>query len=153
MRRAALNPYFSKASVNKLEIINREKVSTLLERFEMHRATGKLISLSIILRALTSDIINQYAFGNSGNNLDRDDYNAPFYESIAAFFEIAPAAMHCGWLGPVLNSLPASLMIKLSPAMGTLYRMRKVRRPIIIRMHLIQNSSYGKPKSTKSVFP
>ena len=137
MRRAALNPYFSKASVNKLETINREKVSTLLERFEKHRATGELISLSIILRALTNDIINQYAFGKSGNNLNRNDYNASFYESIAAFFEVAPASMHCGWLGPALNSLPAILMIKLWPAMGTLYQMRKVGRLIIFRMHLI----------------
>lgn len=153
MRRAALNPYFSKASVNKLEIINREKISTLLGRFEIHRATGEVISLSIILRALTSDIINQYAFGSSDNNLDRDDYNASFYESIAAFFEVAPAAMHCSWLGPVLNSLPVSLMVKLSPALGTLYRMRKVRRLIRIRMHLIQLSSFGKPKSTRSAFP
>ncbi|KAL8795788.1 MAG: hypothetical protein Q9195_001840 [Heterodermia aff. obscurata] len=126
MRRTALNPYFSKASVNKLETINREKVSTLLERFEKHRALGNPIALSIILRALTSDIINEYAFGSSGNNLDRDDYNASFYESIAAFFEVAPAAMHCGWLGPVLDALPSSLMVKLSPAIGTLYQMRKV---------------------------
>ena len=139
--------------MNKLEIINREKVSTLLERFEIHRATGKSISLSIILRALTSDIINQYAFGNSGNNLGRDDYNASFYESIAAFFEVAPAAMHCSWLGPLLNSLPESLMIKLSPAMGKLYRMRKVRGLDIVRIHLTRLSSYGKPKSTRSAFP
>lgn len=153
MRRAALNPYFSKASVNKLETINREKVSILLERFEIHRVTGKLVSLSIILRALTSDIINQYAFGNSGNNLDCDDYNASFYESIAAFFEVAPAAMHCGWLGPLLNSLPISLMSKLSPAMGTLHQMRKVRHSIIDCMPLIQVFSLGKPRSTRSAFP
>ena len=132
MRRATLNPYFSKASVRKLESINRERVSTLLNRFETHRATGKVVSLGIIFRALTTDVIQQYSFGVSDNNLDLDDYNAPFYESVLAFFEGIHISIHCAWFGPLVNSLPQSLITALAPPLGGLFRMRKVRNRILL---------------------
>lgn len=127
MRRAALNPYFSKASIRKLETIVRERVSTLLKRFERHRATGEVVSLSIVFRALTSDIINQYAFGRSGDYLSLEDYFAPFYESVMAFFNGFHLSLYFPWLGPLLDSLPTEFTSKLTPALNVLNQMRKVR--------------------------
>ena len=84
------------------------------------------MSLSLVFRALTSDVINQYAFGRSGDYLSMDDYNISYFESVAAFFEAAHLSAHCAWLGPLLDFLPVSLTTRLVPAMGALHRMRKV---------------------------
>lgn len=126
MRRSALNPCFSRQSLKKLEPIIRERVSTLLERLATHCANGDVAPMTGVFRALTSDIIEQYAFGTSGNRLSQEDYNSSFYEGVMAFFEGLHLSIHVGWLGPLLDSLPVSMIESLVPTMVILNQMRKV---------------------------
>lgn len=126
MRRAALNPHFSKASIRRLEPIIREIVSKLLKRMDSHQKSGELLPTTVVYKAMTSDIINNYAFGKSGNCMDMEDYNVSFFEAVEAIFEASHLSLQFGWLGPLMESLPMALTAKLMPGMAHLFKMQQV---------------------------
>ena len=74
LRRQALNPFFSKAAVSKLEPVIQAHVDHLVER--LHDAAGicRPVSLSDAFTALSADVIGSYAFGSSYNLLDHKDF-------------------------------------------------------------------------------
>lgn len=125
-RRAALSPYFSKTVIRKLEPIILNHLAKLLVRLESAQKSGEVLELAIVYRALTSDIITQYAFGKSTNFLDFPDFNAPFYYSVLAVYECVPLLHHISWLGPLMNSLPTEIVLKLIPGMGWVHILQNV---------------------------
>ena len=54
MRRAALSPYFSMASVRRLQPVIQERVDALLRRLEGFRDTGEVLMASWAFAALTN---------------------------------------------------------------------------------------------------
>jgi cytochrome P450 len=54
MRRAALNPFFSKTAVRKLQPIIDDILHRLLGRFEQFRETGQPMTVSLAFAAFTS---------------------------------------------------------------------------------------------------
>lgn len=126
-RRAALSPYFSKASISRLEPIVRDSVSKLLRRMDCCCNSGEVMSTVTVYKAMTSDIINTYAFGRSDDCINRDDYNASFFDAVEAVFEATHLMLHCGWLAPLMKCLPVAFIAKLMPAMDGLYKMQQVR--------------------------
>lgn len=126
-RRAPLNPYFSKQSVRRQEPIVKDRLLKLLERMSTFAKSGEVFPLSVAYQALTCDVINEYAFAKSTGYLKQDDFNASYFEAIAAMFELSHAMLHIGWLGTVLKSLPNSFKNNLSPGMSCVNKMRQVR--------------------------
>jgi hypothetical protein len=126
MRRAALNPYFSKASIRRLEPIIRDTVSNLLKRMDYHQKSGEILPMTVVYKAMTSDIINNYAFGKSSNSMDMEDYNVSFFDAVEAIFEGSHLSLQFGWLGPLMESLPMALTGKLMPGMAHLFKMQQV---------------------------
>jgi cytochrome P450 len=124
-RRAPLSPYFSKARVRQLEPVIQSGLKKLMSRIETSRRVGEVIPLTLAYQAMASDIITEYCFGTSTNNLDKEDYNKEFYMANHSLFEIAHLLLHIGWLGPLMNSLPIPLVLKMLPAMGDLFRMQE----------------------------
>lgn len=123
-----MSPYFSKTVIRKLEPIILDHLATLLDRFESARKSGEVLELGIVYRALTSDIITQYSFGKSTDYLDLPDFNAPFYRSVMSVFECVPLLHHVSWLGPLMNSLPTEVVLKLMPALGSVHVLQKVSK-------------------------
>lgn len=121
-----MSPYFSKTVIRKLEPITLAHLAKLLGRFESAQKSGEVLELGIVYRALTSDIITQYSFGNSTNFLDFPDFNAPFYHAVLAVFEYVPLLHHISWLGPLMNSLPTEIVLRLMPGLGSVHILQKV---------------------------
>ena len=124
-RRAALNPFFSKASIKRLEPIVRDGVSKLSKRMEEHKF-GEPVPMTIVFKAMTSDIINTYAFGKCGNYMDMKTYNHQFFEDVGAIFEASHLLLHVGWLGPLMEKFPLAITARMMPGMGALYKMQQV---------------------------
>lgn len=97
-----------------------------MTRIETSKRTGEVIPLGVAYQAVASDIITEYSFGISTNNLDRKDYNSTFFEAHQSIFEWTQVFLHVGWLGSFLNSLPISIVLKLVPDMGGLFQMEEV---------------------------
>ncbi|KAF7534875.1 hypothetical protein G7054_g5860 [Neopestalotiopsis clavispora] len=82
LRRSILNPYFSKASVVKLEPIMGERIDRLCQRLEECAQRDEVVSLDSAFSALTTDIITRYFFGSHEDNIGRPGFVHPLQEAI-----------------------------------------------------------------------
>ena len=114
-RRAALNPFFSKQSVRRLEPVLNQTLVKVLGNLSAAAKSGEPLNIHLLYNAATSDIIYDYCFGDSPNNLDRADLNEEFF---TAFHE-ASKGYHAGCYIPglfaVAKTLPIRVMAWLVP--------------------------------------
>jgi cytochrome P450 len=80
-RRAPLNHFFSRRAVFDLEDIIQEKVKKLCRRIQQSLDVSKPVDLQAGTRAVSIDIITEYAFDDCWNHLDVDDFAAWFSEA------------------------------------------------------------------------
>lgn len=118
--------FFSKASVRNVEPIIKNSLHKLLLRMEQAGKTGEIMPMIYVFKAATSDIITKYAFGNSTNFMDLDNYNMPFFQAIEQTFLLSPACMHFPWLGPLMEALPPSITTRLTPGLADMWKFREV---------------------------
>ncbi|KAI0809864.1 trichodiene oxygenase [Xylaria sp. FL0064] len=81
-RRAAVNPFFSKASV------------------------AAKLSLSAVISALTRDVATEFILGKSYNSLESRDFNAGLAVLFQSSGGVWRITKHLPWYGPLLKSLP-----------------------------------------------
>ena len=74
VRRAGLNPFFSKRSVVRLEPVLHANVNRLCDRLRDFAGTGQAVNLSDAFTCLSADVIGSYAFGRSYAFLDTPDF-------------------------------------------------------------------------------
>jgi cytochrome P450 len=74
IRRAALNPYFSKASVGRLESTIQSNIDSLCTRLQRYAGTGTPINISDAFTCLSADVIGSYTFGRSYGFLQHPDF-------------------------------------------------------------------------------
>lgn len=77
-RRALLNPFFSKRSITSLEPVIQSAVDTLCRRLEGFRESKEIVNMRHAYVALTTDVIRQYCFATSDNDLEAPKFN-PFW--------------------------------------------------------------------------
>lgn len=130
MRRAALNPFFSKASVRRLEPIIRDGVVELLDRMDTCGRSAEVMQLNMVYKALTADVITEYAFGKSTGYMKMEDYNSAYFATFDKFFEYAPWLYHIGWLSSVMESLPVPIATRLMPDIASIFTLRLVNSAI-----------------------
>ncbi len=126
IRRAAINPYFSKASIRRLEPVITDTLDNLLSRLDAAAKSGEVVPLSTANQAVGFDVITAYCFGESTGFLLQDDYNSRLFDGLAMFFEIAWLMTHVAWLGPLLDSIPVKFQVMLIPGMDSYFRMKRV---------------------------
>jgi cytochrome P450 len=114
IRRGALNPFFSRKMVLQLEHIvqdKAEKVSALAaEAFD----AGKSLNLHYAFRAVSVDVITEYAFAQCYDLLDRADLGESFFRMIQ---DVGPTM----WIfqqWPALQKLALGLPPAIASAMS-----------------------------------
>ncbi|KAM0812547.1 putative Cytochrome P450 [Seiridium cardinale] len=98
MRRAALNPFFSKRAIQQLEGMIMDKVDSLVLRFGQSFAHNKTVNLTYSLAALTSDVVSAYALGSDLGNLRRDDWGREWLDAFRTVGLIHPIGRQFKWL-------------------------------------------------------
>lgn len=106
MRRGALNPYFSKAAVAKLEPVIYATVDKLCRCLEQVANSTDSVDLVMAFSCMTTDIVTQYAFAESSNFLDSTTFAPNFHEAILAGTRMGVWARHFPILFPILRSIP-----------------------------------------------
>ncbi|SMR47054.1 unnamed protein product [Zymoseptoria tritici ST99CH_1A5] len=86
-RRAPLNPFFSRASVTRLEPMLRQVVEDLSTRLEQFRESQKPVNLRHAFAAVTMDVVTDYAFGTSYKCLEQPDFAPMWAEAIDSVSE------------------------------------------------------------------
>lgn len=148
LRRSALNPFFSKMVVGRMEPLILEKVEQLATRFnEAAQAKEKpVLRLDAAFMALTMDIICHYAYGESYNYLGDDDFRARWREAMISALENGILLRNFPWVLPVLQSIPYSVLQVINPNGAALMEWAElVKRKIEVMMkeHAQGNKASG----------
>lgn len=88
IRRAPLDPMFSKRSITKFEPIVHEKVELLSKGIASYKDNGRVLSFNSAFNAFAGDVIASYCFGFSYHQLESPDFHDNFhsaYEAVRKF--------------------------------------------------------------------
>ncbi|PGH03869.1 hypothetical protein GX51_03857 [Blastomyces parvus] len=141
IRRSPLNPYFSKKSVNDLFLVMCRPIMIICKRLDEACKTGETINMKYIYAAVTLDIINDYCFARSPENVLKPDFGRKSFDDVDSFAAISLLNIHIPWLMRLSYSLPDRLNKFLAPALADIldYRMDVSRQ--------VENIRDGKDKS------
>ncbi|KAH8432079.1 cytochrome P450 [Aspergillus melleus] len=148
MRRAALNPFFSKASVTKLEPVIYAAVDKLCWRLARELAqSGSTVDLTMVFSCMTTDIVTKYAFAESSRFLDSPTWQPNFHQAILSGTRMGALARHVPLLFPVLRALPVRLMSKLSPDTGVFLQWQEDMKRKVSEIWQEQSQQTDKPQT------
>jgi hypothetical protein len=82
-RRAILSPFFSKQSIRRIEPILQGALLNVLDRLGKYVKSGVPIRTNLLFTAAASDVITEYAFKRSLNNLEKCDLNEASFTTTA----------------------------------------------------------------------
>jgi cytochrome P450 len=129
VRRGALNPLFSKKAVLELEKVVQSKVEKLMHSASQKLARGESVDLHHGFRALSVDVITDYAFDNCFNQLDTPDFAAGYF---AMLRELLPR----GWflqafpfLLPITNLITPDMAKRINIYLYRFLEFRQVTFP------------------------
>ncbi|KAF5243380.1 hypothetical protein FANTH_8202 [Fusarium anthophilum] len=120
VRRAALSGSFSKQSIRALEPQILQTIHQLAGRMSSLRESGETVNLKALYSGLTMDVIAQYCFGESMDNMKQDQFG----KELLDFFHEMPQAHPIGrmfpWLFDIIQKVPISYLAKLDPKLQPL---------------------------------
>ena len=117
-RRAALNPFFSKAKIAARSVSVQHHMNRLVERIkEDFSGTARVLSLDEMWGCWTTDLIIEYCFEKRYQFIERDDLKSPF--ATAMIDLLAPVHFVTQFPGfmAILTSLPDPVIKFLQPEM------------------------------------
>ena len=126
-RRNAINSFFSTASIRRLEPILRKGLGKMLSRLEQSGKNGEVVAMHHVFKALTSDVINVYAFDASFDFLSQPAYGRGYFDATDLFFSLNHVFCYFPFVAFLVQSLPPSLVGKLMPTLNELFEKKNVR--------------------------
>ena len=126
MRRAALNPLFSRKMVLELEEVVQSKAQTLYRRLADALAAGTPIDLHHGFRAVSVDVITDYAFNSCYNLLDRADFGVDFFAMVRGLGPAFWFFLQWPFIQPLAYKIPLWLAKILSKPLGSFLQMQAV---------------------------
>ena len=115
IRRAALAPFFSKVSVQRLEPVVQLMVDKLVSRLEDLQEAGSTVNLIDVFSALTGDVIGQYAFAKPLGLINSPDFAPHWHRAIMDISENGHMLKHFQWMEPLLRNMPLWLVRLINP--------------------------------------
>ncbi|KAH8887271.1 cytochrome P450 [Thozetella sp. PMI_491] len=116
-RRAPLNHFFSRRAVLELEDIVQEKAGKLCHRMQNCLSAGSPVDLRSGLRAVSIDVITEYAFADCWAHLDAPDFNSWFSEAVRDTTVMWWSFQQFPILLKPMQAIPENLARKMSSAM------------------------------------
>ena len=151
IRRSAVAPFFSRASVSQLEPTVQANVNKLMSRLRDFAKSGQPVNLINAYMALTVDIITNYAFASPFGFLDVPDF-APYWRSLMVdVSEMSHMLKQFGFIDPVMRSFPETFAMKMNPKLTSLFALTaKVRDKILLVQSEIDQGR--KPEGQRTIF-
>jgi len=128
IRRNAVAPYFSKASVYRLEPAVQTVIDRLVSRLERDRGTRNVINLIDAFTALTADIIVQYTFAKPYGFMDNPDFARVWHKGMMDASEVTHLFKQFGWMEPMVRRIPQKFVAMISPQLSALLMLGNVSR-------------------------
>jgi hypothetical protein len=109
IRRKAISPFFLVSKIAEFQPVIRAKVDKLCQTLTSYK-DGQVVRLSRAWMALTTDIISEYAFAKTYDQLDSPDFEDTMHEALIAIYTTGHFALHFPIAFPVLDKLPEWLV-------------------------------------------
>ncbi|RLL96210.1 hypothetical protein CFD26_104014 [Aspergillus turcosus] len=122
-RRAALNPFFSKAQVKRLQSVIQERVDAFLHRLHLFQNSGAVVQLDRAFAAYSADVIMEYAFGKSEHKLNAPDFDSAFHNACVNGGKSSMLMKQFPLILWTMKRVPPSLLLKINPEMTSFVRM------------------------------
>ncbi|MCJ1457978.1 hypothetical protein MMC28_008347 [Mycoblastus sanguinarius] len=150
-RKAAIAPFLSKASVQRLEPAVQSVITKMVQRLQEFQSSGRVVNVIDVYAALTTDVITQYAFAESFNFMDHPDF-APFWRPMwMDINENSHVKKQFGWFEPMMRSLPKWLAKIMNPQMASFMKYQDERRAQVVQVKA--NLEAGiKPTGQRTIF-
>lgn len=125
LRRRPLSPMFSTKKIAEFQPVIREKVEKFCQKISQYQ-DGRVVRLNRAWMALTTDIITEYAFAKSYDQLDSPDFQDTLHEALLTIYVTGHFALHFPTVFPILDMLPDWLVLKMQPVLLPVVGLRKV---------------------------
>lgn len=125
-RRAALSPYFSMASVRRLQPVIQERIDVMLRRMKDFRDTDHVLNASCMFSALTNDVVSLYSFARCDHRLEDPNFDPWARDASLVGAKSGAFMKHAPWINGVLKKLPGSVIQRLVPALATFTAQKRV---------------------------
>ncbi|GAP90688.2 putative cytochrome P450 [Rosellinia necatrix] len=140
IRRAPLNPMFSKRSITKFEPVIKQKVELLSERIASYEEDGKTLSLNNAFNAFSGDVIASYCFGFCWDQLNSIDFKDNFHPAYEAVRKFAHLGLQFPAMFIVLGLSPSWLIKTVTP---NIYKMFALQKDLASKITNIVNGKDG----------
>lgn len=134
LRRAAINPFFSKQKVAALQPVIQRLVDKFCRKLEKVRETDEVVPMECAFDAFTMDVITEYSLDTNFGYLDHPGWSSDFRELERAFGEMGYLQKLFPPLLNIMNSLPDWLIIWMNPSMKLLLDFFRDCNAIAVRM-------------------
>lgn len=101
IRRAPLNPMFSKRSIAKFEPVIQEKIELMCKGIAAAKEKEKVLILSDAFDAYAGDVITEYCFGFCYNHLESPEFKDNFHKAFMAVSAFGHLALQFPLMHPV----------------------------------------------------
>lgn len=115
VRRKHLEPFFSRQGITRIEGRIAELVKKMDDRLVGLKGTGSVLSIDVVLCALTGDVIGQVSSGMQAGLLDDPDFTPAWKDLMIKSTTIAPLFRCFTWINKFMQSLPASVLNSVYP--------------------------------------
>jgi cytochrome P450 len=126
LRRNALNPFFSKQAIHRMEPLIREHIEKLCKRFEGYRLSGAPLDTIQAYAALTTDIITSYSFNTSYDCIGDTNWRSEWPDAMVESTMSVHMNKQFKWLFPTMQMTPVWIVEKLNPAVLLIINFQKV---------------------------
>jgi hypothetical protein len=92
---------FSKRAIVNFQPVIHQKLEILCKHLAKYKESGAVLNILDAWGAFTGDIITEYAFGISYDNLDLPGFRGSFHEAILAMGEFGHLAAMFPWIHSV----------------------------------------------------
>lgn len=118
IRRASLNPFFSKQRILRLEPMIHTLARRMCERAEDFKRAGQPVPLTTGFSCLITDVLTEYIMTESYHYLEEPDWVPHWGKTLRSVPEVGILAKYIPFILPLLKSIPQPWVAAINPGMG-----------------------------------
>ncbi|KAI4114596.1 MAG: hypothetical protein LQ345_004650, partial [Seirophora villosa] len=115
LRRKAVENFFSKQSVTRLEERIRYETRTLDTKLLQHARKGGIVRLDHAFSCVTGDLAGQFACGENPGLLEDPDFNPEWFDSLMGILTMVPFVRNFPWINSLAAMLPVAVLKAINP--------------------------------------
>lgn len=137
VRRSRLDPFFSRRNVINLEHIVQSRAEKLTDLVSSKLARKEAVDMHHAFRAISVDVITDYAFGESYHILDTPDLGREFFEMVNGIGPTMWIFQQWPALQKVSLSMPSAVAKMISKSLKHVLNLQEVRQIDLHFLHCV----------------